>query len=76
MKQIIDEYVENLAIGLSNLINIFEPEAIGIGGSFSYYEEIFVEQLKIKIEKLLFNHNVPKIVMAEIKNDAGILGAV
>ena len=31
IKKIVDEYIEYLSIGLSNLINIFEPEAIGIG---------------------------------------------
>ena len=28
---ILDEFIENLNIGLSNYINIFEPEAIAIG---------------------------------------------
>ena len=31
------EYIENLSIGIANLVNIFEPEAIGIGGSFVYF---------------------------------------
>ena len=40
------EFIENLAIGISNLVNIFEPEAIGIGGSFVYFEEVLLEDLK------------------------------
>lgn len=31
---IIDEYIENLSIGITNLINIFEPQVICIGGGF------------------------------------------
>ena len=49
INKLIDQYVEYLSIGISNLINIFEPEAIGIGGSFVFYEEIFLERLKRKI---------------------------
>ena len=30
---LIDEYINYLALGIANLINIFEPEAISIGGS-------------------------------------------
>ena len=32
INNIIEEYTENLAIGIANLINIFEPEAVCIRG--------------------------------------------
>lgn len=78
IKEAIDEYTQNLAIGISNLINIFEPEAIGIGGSFAYFEEFLIEKLKDKITNgnLLFNHRSDFIIKsALLKNDAGIIGA-
>ena len=78
IKQVIDEYIEHLAIGISNLINIFEPEAIGIGGSFAYFEDFLLEKLKNKIinGNLLFNpRNDIIIKSALLKNDAGIIGA-
>lgn len=78
IKQVIEEYTEALAIGISNLVNIFEPEAIGIGGSFSYFEEFLLEKLKEKIlnGNLLFNaRNDIIIKSALLKNDAGIIGA-
>ena len=77
-QKIINEYIENLAIGISNLINIFEPEITVIGGSFTYYQSILLEPLKEKIikENLLFNKrkNI-NIVAAKLFNDAGIIGA-
>ena len=79
IKEIIKVYIENLIIGLSNIIDIFEPEAIGIGGSFVFFKEIFYEELieEMNIKKYVFNKNcIPKIVLAELKNDAGIIGAV
>jgi len=78
IKQAIDEYTQNLAIGISNLINIFEPEAIGIGGSFAYFEDFLLEELKQKIinGNLLFNPRSDIIIKsALLKNDAGIIGA-
>lgn len=37
IKPLIEEYVQYLAIGIANLINIFEPEIICIGGKFCLY---------------------------------------
>ena len=78
INKLIDQYVEYMSIGISNLINIFEPEAIGIGGSFVFYEEIFLERIKRKIieNKLLFNERKDIIIQTAIlDNDAGIIGA-
>ena len=77
MKEIIEEYIDNLSLGISNLINLFEPEAISIGGSFAYYEDIFLEKLKESLRKKAetLNDSYPKILLATYKNDAGIIGA-
>lgn len=78
IQEIIQEYVDYLSIGISNLINIFEPDAICIGGSFSEYEKIFSEPLKNNLLQgnLLFNRrNEIVIKYAKLKNDAGIIGA-
>ena len=78
INKLVDQYIEYLSIGISNLVNIFEPEAIGIGGSFVFYEEIFLEKLKRKIieNKLLFNERKDIIIQTAIlDNDAGIIGA-
>lgn len=78
IENIVNEYIDNLSIGLGNLINIFEPEVISIGGSFAYYEKTLLNRLIRRLEKEeLFNKkNMPKIVLAKLKNDAGIIGAV
>lgn len=79
INKLIEQYIECLSIGISNLINIFEPEAIGIGGSFVFYEEIFLDKLKTKLLKdnLLFNERKEVIVQTAIlDNDAGMIGAI
>ena len=78
LKYIINNYIEDLSIGISNIINIFEPEAICLGGSFAYFEDIFIKPLKKALidGDLLFNKRCDIIIkLAKLKNDAGIIGA-
>ena len=78
LNEMLDTYIKDLTIGLANLINIFEPEAIAIGGSFAHYKETLLERLKreLKTKKELYNkENLPQIVLADLKNDAGIIGS-
>ena len=72
----VDNYINNLAIGVSNIINIFEPEAICFGGSFAYYSDIFLPILKEKLKKYVFNKDIKcNLLCTKFKNDAGIIGA-
>ena len=72
----IDEYLDTLVLGISNIINIINPEVICLGGSFTYFEEILYFKLVNKIKACNYQFKVPKIVLAEYKNDAGIIGSV
>ena len=78
LKYLINDYIEDLSIGISNIINIFEPEVICFGGSFAEYEDILIEPLKKALLQgnLLFNKRDDIIIKhAKLKNDAGIIGA-
>ena len=78
IEKVIEEFIEYLSIGISNLVNIFEPEAICIGGSFVFFEDILLERLKnhLKNENYLFNKRDELIIKtAVLGNDAGIIGA-
>lgn len=72
IEEIVSEYIENLSIGLINLINIFEPEIVGIGGSFVYFQDVLLNKLREKIE--IAKGDI-KIEVAVLGNDAGIIGA-
>ncbi len=69
INNVIEEYIEDLSIGIINLIKIFEPEMIGIGGSFVHFKDILLPKLKEKM-----NENV-EIQTAVLGNDAGMIGA-
>ena len=79
VRELVNNYIENMIVGLSNIIDIFEPEAICLGGSFVHFKDIFYEQLVDEMDKRKYFFNKDSktnIVLAELKNDAGILGAV
>lgn len=79
IEKVIDEYLDYLKTGLCNIIDIFEPEIISLGGSFAYYENnpIFKKLLaKLKEPNSTYNQeSSPEIRIATFKNDAGIIGA-
>ena len=78
VQRIIKEYINNLIIGLSNIIDIFEPEAIALGGSFVYFEDILYNELvkTYNEKKYAFNkEKLPELKLAILCNDAGIIGA-
>ena len=73
------QYIRDLSVGITNLINIFEPEAIGIGGSFVYFSEALLDDIKELIikENMLFNSRKEiNIQTAVLGNEAGIIGAI
>lgn len=77
--KIINEYISYLSTGIANLINIFEPQTISIGGSFVHFKDILLERLEKKLNEknILFNNqSAPKITMAKLKNDAGMIGSI
>ena len=71
----IDSYIDNLIIGIANIINILNPEKICIGGGFTYYEDILYQRLLEKLLIINCQFDKPEIVLAKFKNDAGIIGA-
>ena len=76
VKEYIDNYIDNILIGISNICNILEPEAICLGGSFVYFEEILYRRLIEKLSLKKYSFNIPKIVLAKLGNDAGMIGAL
>lgn len=78
VKDIVEEYVKYLCIGFENLINIFEPQVISIGGSFAHYEDILCVRIREELKKrkqILNEGKFPEIRVAKLGNQAGIIGA-
>lgn len=77
-KAVIEQYVEDLAVGLLNVINIFQPEIIVLGGGVSAQRDNLITPLKERIAKEIYggaDNFKTKIEVATLGNDAGIIGA-
>ena len=76
VEDILEEFAENLAEGITNIVNIFEPEIICIGGSYVYHTDILEEKVNNALKKAkTYNKEIPKMVTAQFENSSGIIGA-
>ena len=73
------DYVSYLAAGVTNLINILQPEAVAIGGGVAAAPDgLLFTPLREIVERECYPRHtgqIPRIVRAELGNDAGIIGA-
>ncbi len=78
MIEIVDSWIEDIAVGLVSLTHIFNPELILIGGGVSKQEELFINKLRIKVqEKVMINFGKHlELEAATLGNQAGLVGAV
>ena len=77
-KAIVDEYISYLGTGLVNIINIFQPDVLCIGGGISNQGENLLGPVRAIVEKERYTkHNDKQTVIcrASLGNDAGIIGA-
>lgn len=74
---VVDEYIEDLACGLANLINLFQPEVVCIGGGVSKQGEALLRPLRAALDREEFTKDSPRraqVREALLGNDAGIIG--
>ena len=77
-KELVDEYIDYLATGITDMINIFQPEVLSIGGGVCNEKEYLTKPLIEIVNKDQYtrgNAHKTKIVTAVLGNDAGIIGA-
>jgi glucokinase len=77
-KEVYKTYIEYLACGITNFINIFQPEVLSIGGGISKQGDILIKPLCEIVEREQYSRYSDKktlIKVAELQNDAGIIGA-
>ncbi|MGP1543667.1 MAG: ROK family protein [Candidatus Fimenecus sp.] len=75
---VVNEYIGYLAIGITNLVNIFQPDIICLGGGVANEGESLLEPLRELVEKAHYSihcERQTKICKARLGNDAGIIGA-
>ena len=77
--EVVNKYINYLGCGLTNFINIFQPEMLLIGGGISKEGETLLEPLRkiLAVETYGSSMDAPKtkIGVCTLRNDAGTIGA-
>jgi predicted NBD/HSP70 family sugar kinase len=78
LKEAVNHFYRYLAIGISNLVYIFNPEKVIIGGGITSRGSRFLHEVQQEVQKYLppsFYKNT-EIVLAKLSNHAGMIGVV
>ena len=77
-KKVVDTYISYLSVGITNIINIFQPEVFCIGGGVSKEGDTILKPLERIVHSDNYARSIEKktvIKAAQLGNDAGIIGA-
>jgi glucokinase len=76
---VVNDYISYLACGITNVINIFQPDIVCIGGGVCNERDYLLVPLKELVAKQVYSRDSAKenteIAICELGNDAGIIGA-
>lgn len=76
--EVVEEYIDDLVCGLVNIINIFQPNVLSIGGGISGEGDYLLNMLPEKVFAETYSRgDTPQceLKIAQLGNDAGIIGA-
>ncbi len=76
-QEVVDQYFKYVAEGITNMVNIFQPEKIVIGGSISKEGDYLLKPVAELVNKNDYNRYMhkAKVEIATLFGDAGIIGA-
>ncbi len=77
-RELLDVYITYLAEGITNIINVFQPAVLCVGGGVSRAGEVLLRPLREEVARRVYSRNSKRntrIELAKLGNDAGILGA-
>lgn len=77
-RELLDSYITLLAEGVTNIINVFQPAVLCIGGGVSRAGDALLLPLREKVAARIYSKNSRRntvIELAKLDNDAGVLGA-
>ncbi|MDF2567040.1 MAG: hypothetical protein K0R90_496 [Oscillospiraceae bacterium] len=76
--EVVNEYIKYLAAGITNVINIFQPDVVCIGGGISKEKETLLAPLREIVSKEVYSRyskKNTKLVAATLGSEAGVIGA-
>ena len=76
--KVVENYIKYLSIGITNLVNIFRPDVVLLGGGVCNQGEVLTKPINEYVRKECFGGDMtytPEVRIAQLGNDAGMIGA-
>ena len=75
--EVVDTYIKYVSVGVANIINVFQPEKLCVGGGISGEKETLIAPIREFVDKEIYAvmGKPCEILVAELGNDAGLIGA-
>jgi glucokinase len=77
-REVVERYIKYLSIGIANVINVFQPDILCIGGGVCNEGDPLLLPLREQIRDQIYTKMLEKntrVELAKLGNDAGIIGA-
>ena len=78
LQETVEQYEQMLGTGIVNIVNMFRPQMILLGGTMSAYAPAMTEAIREMMKNDCFGgvHGmIPEIAVAELGSNAGMIGA-
>ena len=78
LQEIVEQYEQMLGIGVVNIVNMFRPQLILLGGALSEHADEMTGPIREMMERDCFGGQhgmIPEIAVAELGSSAGMIGA-
>lgn len=75
---VLESYIRRLGVGIVNIVNIFRPQLVILGGEICPQGESLLEPLREMMKEGCFGGSrgwIPEIELAELGKQAGMIGA-
>lgn len=77
-KEVVEEYIADLACGITNLINLFQPEVLCVSGGVSKQGENLLGPVRAILDREEFTRDGTRrthLCQAKLGSEAGVIGA-
>jgi glucokinase len=75
-QEVIESYMEYLAVGIANAVNVFNPEIILLGGGVAKQGDNLILPLTEKVKTMVYGGHMSTVIRTASRgNDAGLIGA-
>lgn len=78
LKDVVDTYIRRLGVGIVNIVNIFRPQMVLLGGGISAQGETILSPIREMLKENCFGgakSELPEVETAALGNEAGMIGA-